>query len=230
MFLPLHDQNRLVHVPRPYVNLSLIAANILIFLFYQGAGSQQAVAASSYSFGLIPVVLFDIRDLSPELQVLPDWMSVVTYSFLHGSFTHLIGNMLFLWVFGDNIEDAVGHLRYLLFYLLCAIAGGLAYASLDVNSDVPLIGASGAVSGVVAAYLMLHPRVKVWVLALGRIPLRLSAVWLLGGWIVYQIVNAVIASDSDIAWIAHIGGMASGALLIVFFRRRGVPLFDRPTF
>ncbi|MEQ8377179.1 MAG: rhomboid family intramembrane serine protease, partial [Roseibium aggregatum] len=84
MFIPLHDHNRLVHVPRPFVNLFLIAANILIFLLYQGAGSQQAVAASSYSFGLIPVVLFDIRDLSPELQMLPDWMSVVTYAFLHG--------------------------------------------------------------------------------------------------------------------------------------------------
>ncbi|MEC9403022.1 MAG: rhomboid family intramembrane serine protease [Pseudomonadota bacterium] len=227
MFIPLHDHNRLVHVPRPFVNLFLIAANILIFLLYQGAGSQQAVAASSYSFGLIPVVLFDIRDLSPELQMLPDWMSVVTYAFLHGGYMHLIGNMLFLWVFGDNVEDAMGHLRYLVFYLLCAIAGGLAYASIDVNSDVPLIGASGAVSGVVAAYLMLHPRVKVWVLALGRIPLRLSARWLLGGWILYQIVNAVIASDSDVAWIAHIGGMAAGAVLIVFFRRRGVPLFDR---
>ncbi|GAB2186500.1 rhomboid family intramembrane serine protease [Roseibium sp. LAB1] len=227
MFIPLHDHNRLVHVPRPYVNLALIAANILIFLLYQRAGAQQAVAASSYSYGLIPVVLFDIRDLSPELQMLPDWMSVVTYSFLHGSFMHLIGNMLFLWVFGDNVEDAMGHLRYLVFYLLCAAAGGIAYASIDVNSDVPLIGASGAVSGVVAAYLMLHPRVKVWVLALGRIPLRLSAIWLLGGWILYQIVNAAIASDSDIAWIAHIGGMAAGALLILFFRRRGVPLFDR---
>lgn len=227
MFIPLHDHNRLVHVPRPYVNLALIAANILIFLLYQRAGAQQAVAASSYSYGLIPVVLFDIRDLSPELQMLPDWMSVVTYSFLHGSFMHLIGNMLFLWVFGDNVEDAMGHLRYLVFYLLCAAAGGIAYASIDVNSDVPLIGASGAVSGVVAAYLMLHPRVKVWVLALGRIPVRLSAIWLLGGWILYQIVNAAIASDSDIAWIAHIGGMAAGALLILFFRRRGVPLFDR---
>ncbi len=227
MFIPLHDHNRLVHVPRPFVNLFLIAANILIFLLYQGAGSQLAVAASSYSFGLIPVVLFDIRDLSPELQMLPDWMSVVTYAFLHGGYMHLIGNMLFLWVFGDNVEDAMGHLRYLVFYLLCAMAGGLAYASIDVNSDVPLIGASGAVSGVVAAYLMLHPRVKVWVLALGRIPLRLSAGWLLGGWILYQIVNALIASDSDVAWIAHIGGMAAGAVLIVFFRRRGVPLFDR---
>ncbi|MHA7775694.1 rhomboid family intramembrane serine protease [Roseibium sp. M-1] len=229
MFLPLHDQNRLVRVPRPYVNLALIAANVLIFLFYQQAGTEKAVAASSYSFGLIPVVLFDIRDLAPALQMQPDWMSLVTYAFLHGGFMHLIGNMLFLWVFGDNVEDAMGHLRYLIFYLLCGIAGGLAYAMVDVDSAVPLIGASGAVSGVVAAYLVLHPRVKIWVLALGRIPLRLSAMWILGAWVLYQVYNAVTAPESEVAWIAHLGGLVAGAVLIVFLRHRDVPLFDRGT-
>jgi len=227
MFLPLHDQNRLVHLPRPYVNLGLIAANILIFLFYQEAGTEMAVAASSYSFGLIPVVLFDIRDLAPHLQMQPDWMSPVSYAFLHGNFMHLIGNMLFLWVFGDNVEDAMGHLRYLIFYLLCAAAGGLAYAAVDINSEVPLIGASGAVSGVVAAYLMLHPRIKVWVLVLGRIPLRLSAAWILGAWVLYQVFNAATSPDSEVAWIAHLGGLVAGAVLIVFLRNRNVPLFDR---
>ncbi|MES0812542.1 rhomboid family intramembrane serine protease [Roseibium sp. SCPC15] len=227
MFIPLHDHNRLEHVPFPIVNLTIIALNVLIFLLFQGAGSFEAVGASSLSFGLIPVVLFDIRDLAPHLQMLPDWMSLITYAFLHGGFMHLIGNMLFLWVFGDNVEDAMGHVRYLIFYLLCAAAGGLAYAALDVNSEVPLIGASGAVSGVVAAYLMLHPRVKVWVLAFGRIPLRLSAQWLLGAWVVYQVVNAVLSEDSQVAWIAHVGGLVAGAVLVVFFRRRGVTLFDR---
>ncbi len=227
MFIPLYDHNRLSHVPRPYVNLSIIAVNVLVFLLFQRAGSEEAIAASSYSFGLIPVVFFDLRDLAPQLQYLPEWTSIVTYAFLHGSFMHLIGNMLFLWVFGDNVEDAMGHVRYLIFYLLCAAAGGFAYAILDVNSDVPLIGASGAVAGVVAAYLMLHPRVKVWVLVLGRVPLRLSARWVLGAWVVYQIVNAVIAGDSQVAWIAHVGGLAAGALLVLVLRRRGVPLFDR---
>ncbi|MCK7614448.1 rhomboid family intramembrane serine protease [Roseibium sediminicola] len=227
MFLPLHDQNRLVHVPLPFVNLGIIAVTVLIFLVYQGAGSQSAVGTSSYSFGLIPVVFFDHRDLAPQLQVLPDWMSVVTYAFLHGGFMHLIGNMLFLWVFGDNVEDAMGHVRYLAFYLICGAVGGFAYAAMDQNSEVPLIGASGAVSGVVAAYLMLHPRVKVWVLVLGRIPLRLSAVWLLGAWILYQVFNAVTVSDSQVAWIAHIGGLIAGALLVLVLRRPGVPLFDR---
>lgn len=227
MFIPIHDHNRLEHVPRPYVNLAIITLNVLVFLVFQEAGEQQAVGASSISFGLIPVVLFDIRDLAPQFQMLPDWMSLITYAFLHGNFMHLIGNMLFLWVFGDNVEDAMGHFRYLVFYLLCAVAAGLAYALLDWNSELPLIGASGAVSGVVGAYLMLHPRVKVWVLAFGRVPLRLTAQWLLGAWVIFQIVNAIIAPDSQVAWIAHVGGLVAGAVLVVVFRRKGVPLFDR---
>lgn len=226
MFIPLYDHNRLIHVPRPYVNLTIIALNVLVFLIYQRAGSTRAVAGT-YSFGVIPVVLFDIRDLPSQLQMLPDWMSLVTYAFLHGDFMHLIGNMLFLWVFGDNVEDALGHLRYLVFYLLCAVAGGLAYAALDINSQTPLIGASGAVSGVVAAYLMLHPRVKVWVLVFGRIPLRLRASWVLGAWIVYQIYNALAAANSQVAWVSHLGGLAAGAVLVIFLKRKGVPLFER---
>lgn len=227
MFLPLHDHNRLVHVPRPYVNLSIIAANVIIYMVFQGAGEEQAIGASSYSFGLIPAVFFEMRELAEPLRMQPDWLSLVTYCFLHGGFMHLLGNMLFLWVFGDNVEDAMGHTRYLIFYLACAGVAGLAYAVMDVRSEVPLIGASGAVSGVVAAYLMLHPRVKVWVLFLGRIPLRLTAFWLLGAWVLYQIFNAVTAADSNVAWIAHVGGLAAGAFLVLFFRRRGVLLFDR---
>ncbi|POF32852.1 rhomboid family intramembrane serine protease [Roseibium marinum] len=227
MFIPLYDHNRRVHIPHPYVNLTIIGANVLIFLFYQGAGDQQAVGASSYSFGLIPAVFFDIRDLAPQLQMLPEWMSIVTYAFLHGGYMHLIGNMLFLWVFGDNVEDAMGHVRYLAFYLICAAAGGYAYAILDMNSEVPLVGASGAVSGVVAAYLMLHPRVKIWVLALGRIPLRLTANWLLGAWILYQVVNAFVVEGGQVAFVAHVGGLIAGAVLVVVFRRKGVRLFDR---
>ncbi|MEP3045360.1 MAG: rhomboid family intramembrane serine protease [Roseibium sp.] len=227
MFLPLHDHNRLDHVPRPYVNLALIAANVLVFFFVQGGGIQQSMIGSSYSYGLVPAVFFDIRDLEPHLQILPEWAGIITYAFLHGDFMHLLGNMLFLWVFGDNVEDAMGHFRYLVFYLICAAAGGYAYAVLDASSEVPLVGASGAVSGVVAAYLMLHPRVKIWVLAFGRFPLRLSAKWVLGAWVVFQFVNFGLAGDSQVAWIAHIGGMVAGAVLILFFRRKGVLLFDR---
>ncbi|WP_106754496.1 rhomboid family intramembrane serine protease [Pannonibacter carbonis] len=227
MFIPLHDHNPLRHVLRPYVTWGLILANVLAFVVLQGAGLGEAVEAGAFSFGLIPSVLFDIRDLSPELIVVPEQATLVTYSFLHADIWHLGGNMLFLWVFGDNVEDALGHVKFLLFYLLSAAAGGLAYALLSPNSDMPLIGASGAVSGIVAAYVMLHPRVRVWVLVLGRIPLPIPALWALGAWIGLQFFNLVTDGDSQVAWSAHVGGIVAGAVLVMVLRRRGVPLFDK---
>ena len=168
-----------------------------------------------------------MKDLTPDLQAVPDAATLVTYAFLHGDWMHLIGNMLFLWVFGDNVEDAMGHVRYLVFYLACAAGAGFAYAITSFGSDAPLIGASGATAGIIVAYLMLHPHVKIWILALGRIPLRLSARWVLGAWIVLQVYNVVVDQDSNVAWSAHIGGLITGAILVLFLRRRGVPLFDK---
>lgn len=228
MFIPLYDHNPLRHVQRQFVTWGLIGLNVAVFVLVQAGGlSEPVLQASSLSYGLVPAVLFDIRDLAPHLAVLPDGASLVTYAFLHGSWMHLAGNMLFLWVFGDNVEDAMGHLRFLLFYLLCAALAGLAHAVLEPGSVIPLIGASGAVAGVIGAYLMLHPRVRVWVLALGRLPLRLPAAWVLLAWIAFQLVMAFGGGDEAIAWWAHLGGAAAGAVLVVPLRRRGVPLFDR---
>lgn len=227
MFFPLHDHNGWKHVVRPVVTWALIVSNVLAYLVIQGAGLGEAINASAYSYGLIPSVLFDQKDLPLDLQVFPDSVSIVSYAFMHGDLMHLFGNMLFLWVFGDNVEDAMGHIRYLIFYLLCAAAGGVAYALTNFGSDSPLVGASGAVSGIVAAYLILHPKVKVWILALGRIPLRLSAQWALGGWVLFQVFNAALGDDGPVAWSAHIGGLMAGAVLVVFLRRPGVPLFDK---
>jgi len=227
MFIPLHDHNNIAHISRPFVNWALIAANFAVFIVVQRAGVGDAATISDYSYGLISSVLFDVKDLTPDLQAVPDTATLITYAFLHGDWMHLIGNMLFLWVFGDNVEDAMGHVRYLVFYLACAAGAGLVYALVSYGSDVPLIGASGATAGIVAAYLMLHPHVKVWVLALGRIPLRLTARWVLGAWVLLQIVNVVIDQDGQVAWSAHIGGLVTGAFLVLFLRRRGVLLFDR---
>ena len=136
--------------------------------------------------------------------------------------------MLFLWVFGDNVEDAMGHLKFLAFYLLCGIAGGLAHAAFLPSSTLPLVGASGAIAGVIAAYLMLHPRVRVWVLAF-----RIASVadaggagaGVLGG---DAVRHGGCSSPADgVAWWAHVGGMVAGAVLVLFMRRPGVPLFDR---
>ena len=135
--------------------------------------------------------------------------------------------MLYLWIFGDNVEDAMGHVRFLVFYLLCAAFAGFAHALLEPSSIVPLIGASGAVAGVIGAYLVLHPKVRVWVLALGRVPLRLPAWLLLAGWIAFQVFMALGGGDRQVAWWAHVAGAIAGAVLVVPMRRRGVPLLDR---
>lgn len=227
MFIPLHDHNNIKHIRQPFVNWALIAANVFVFVVVQHTGVGTAANVASYSYGLISSVFFDIKDLGPELQAIPESATIISYAFLHGDWMHLIGNMLFLWVFGDNVEDAMGHVRYLIFYLACAAAAGLAYALTTYGSDVPLIGASGATSGVVAAYLLLHPKVKIWVLALGRFPLRLSAQWVLGAWVLFQIFNAVVTQESNVAFSAHLGGLFAGAILILFMRRRGVPLLDK---
>jgi len=157
----------------------------------------------------------------------PEGATYVTYAFLHADIWHLGTNMLFLWVFGDNVEDAMGHLRFLVFYLLCAAAGALAHGLLDPRSEAPLIGASGAVAGVVAAYLLLHPRVRLWVLVLGRIPLPLPAFVPLTLWIVYQLYMLVFDAQGEVSWAAHIGGIVAGFALIALMKRRTVPLLDR---
>jgi membrane associated rhomboid family serine protease len=135
--------------------------------------------------------------------------------------------MLFLWVFGDNVEDALGHVRYLIFYLLCAVGGAFFHGLVAPDSQAPLIGASGAIAGVVAAYLILHPRVKIWILAFGRIPLRIPAYIALALWIALQFVMFAAGGEDQISWACHIGGIISGALLVLVLKRSDVPLMDR---
>ncbi|ESR24174.1 rhomboid family intramembrane serine protease [Lutibaculum baratangense] len=226
MFIPISDDNPLRHLPFQYVTVSLIAVMTAIHAFV-ALGAPGSVEVAAVSFGVIPAVFNDYQMLPAEYVVVPENLTLLTYQFFHGDWLHLLGNMLFLWVFGDNVEDAMGHLRFLAFYLLCGIGAGLAHAVLFPDSVAPLIGASGAAAGVIAAYLMLHPRVKVWILVLWRVPLRLSAMYVLGFWVAWQLVMAAGAVDEGVAWWAHVGGMLTGAALVPFFRRRGVPLFDR---
>ena len=130
-------------------------------------------------------------------------------------------------MFGDNIEDAMGHFRFLLFYLLCAMGAAAAHMLANWASPIPLIGASGATAGIIAAYLLLHPKVKVWVLFLGRIPLRIPALYCLGAWILLQIFNSITNVEDGVAWWAHLGGAMAGAALIPLMKRKSVPLFDQ---
>ena len=224
MFVPLHDGNALEHIPRPFVNWALVATGVVVHALVTLGPSGDAAAAAA--LGIVPSAVHGPHALAAGPGIVPPAGTLVTYAFLHGSWMHLLGNMLFLWVFGDNIEDAVGHGRYLLFFVLCAAGAGLFHVFMHPGSTTPLIGASGAVAGVVGAYLLLHPRVKVWVLLLKGVPMRLSAAWVLGFWVLLQLCSAFIDTGNRISWWAHVGGIVVGMVLIVFMRRRGVPLLD----
>jgi rhomboid family protein len=149
-------------------------------------------------------------------------LTLITYQFLHGGWWHLIANMAFLWVFADNVEDAFGHFGFLIFYLLCGIAAGMLHTLVDPHSGAPLIGASGAVSGVLASYMLLYPRARVWILLFLRIPLPIPAVWALGGWFALQLVSAFISTEDSnlVAWWSHIGGFLTGLVLTFVLRSR----------
>jgi membrane associated rhomboid family serine protease len=229
MFVPVWDENPLRSIKFQFVTVSLIVANVVVLLL-QASGMPEAVIAS---FAVVPRELLQASAAGAAIPAgdalpVPERFTLLTYMFFHGDIIHLASNMLFLWVFGDNIEDDLGHFRFLIFYLLCGIFAGLAHAWMQPGSDVPLIGASGAVAGVIAGYLILHPRVRVWVLALKFLPLRLNAMFVLGLWILIQIAMVLMPrTDAPIAWWAHIGGLVAGAVLVVLFRRPGVPLFDK---
>jgi membrane associated rhomboid family serine protease len=227
MFLPLHDGVPLRHLTAPIATRALIGACIAGYVVVAFGllpiGEQWIVAG----FGLIPAVLFGTEALPEGLPFVPTPMTLVTSLFLHGSLLHLLGNMLFLWVFGDNVEDAMGHLRFVAFFLLSGASAGLAHAWLDPESMRPLIGASGAVAGVVAAYLILYPRVKVWGLFLKGIPLQVPAAWAIGFWILLQIAAAFLGGDDGVGWFAHLGGLAAGAALTPLLRRRYDPVLAR---
>lgn len=175
-------------------------------------------------------MLFGSRTLPAELEQIPAWLTLVTSMFLHDGWMHLIFNMLFLWVFGDNIEDAMGHLRFLFFYVLCGVIGTALHAVAAPGSTVPLVGASGAISGVLGAYLVLHPKSRLLVLFMTIIPLRLPAVLVLLFWIGSQFFSlsqvGIGTEQGGTAWLAHIGGFAAGMILVIPFRRKNVPLFD----
>lgn len=232
MFVPLWDLNPVKRIRFPFVTAALVAANTLIYFFFQTAVSDNILV----SLAVVPNELLQqgfmsrpVANVPADLLAFPEGLTLISYMFLHGNFPHLLWNMVFLWVFGDNIEDAMGHLRFLFFYLICGIFAGVAHAALSPTSNVPLVGASGAIAGVIAAYLMLHPNVRLWVLVLFRLPLRVSAGFAIVVWIALQIYSVFAGVQDNTAWWAHIGGLVAGAVLILFMRKPGVPLFDRAT-
>jgi membrane associated rhomboid family serine protease len=219
VFVPLHDNTPLKVIRFQFVTLAIIVGNVVIFLMTGAFQSDLFLANVATSFGVVPS---DITLGVPQSPI-PEPLTFVTYMFLHAGWIHLISNMLFLWVFADNVEDAFGYFAFTLFYLLCGIAGALAHVMMTPDSPAPLIGASGAVSGIIGAYVLLYPKARIWILLFYRIPLRISAIWVLGGWFLLQVFSVLTAgtgSDVQVAWWAHIGGFFAGLVITLILRSR----------
>lgn len=227
MLIPIHDANALRHITTPVVTRCLIALNILVWLVMLPASSAKFADMLVVVFGFIPALVTHQAVLPPDLQFVPPEVTFVTYSFLHGGVTHIGINMVFLWIFGDNVEDALGHVRFLIFYLACAAAGAALHLVLSGQPEAPLIGASGAISGVVIAYALLHPHVRLWVLVFFGIPVPLPAFIPLAFWVGQQFFELVTGYGDSVSFAAHVGGIVAGGLLVLVMRRPGVPLFGR---
>ncbi|MDT7689168.1 MAG: hypothetical protein QOE46_1927 [Acidobacteriota bacterium] len=243
MIFPIGDDNS-GRVTTPYVNYLLIAANVLVFALFQGLGSNDRF---TYAWATVPGEIVTGRDITtrdrevevaptgqrvqiPGLQPTPGsvYLTLLTSMFMHGGFMHLFGNMLFLWIFGDNLEDRVGHARYLIFYLVCGIIASLSHVFSTVALSgggpgllVPSLGASGAISGVLGGYILLFPRNKVRVIIL-RIFTTVPAYVALGLWFLFQFVSGIGilgrgAQEGGVAYAAHIGGFIAGLLLVKVF-------------
>jgi membrane associated rhomboid family serine protease len=226
MLLPIYDRNPLRIIPFQFMTVSLILVSTLLLLWEIGL-SGRMLDRAILVYGTIPSVLVGPDRLDPALAPIYPPLTLFTSIFLHGGWWHLIGNMLFLWVFGDNIEDSMGHWRFLFFYLVCGAAAGLVQAVMTPDVQQPTIGASGAVAGVLGAYMVLHPRVKILVLAFNWLPLSIPAYLMLVLWFGLQFFNGWLDVGGPVAWWAHVGGFVAGAILVVPLRDKRVPLFDR---
>ncbi len=218
VFTPIWDHNPLKWPTPPYVMWALVIINFAVF-FFQVSGGQ--IDQADHFAGLIPAA-FSGGGIPGTL---PGPVTLITSMFLHANFMHVFGNMLYLFVFGDDIEEVLGHWRFLGFYLACGVVGGLLFVLVDPNSTTELIGASGAVAGVISAYLLFRPCAKIWCL-LGLIPLHIRAYWIIGSWAIVQVVEATTGVQDGVAYWAHVGGLIAGAVLFVVMRPAGVKLFD----
>jgi membrane associated rhomboid family serine protease len=221
MVMPIYDDNPFAQPVKPLVTWCLIAANLAIFIYEMGA-SQLALDRVIDTFSLTPATL--TGDL-PARGWVPAFMTLLTYQFFHADFAHFLGNMIFLWVFGDDVERALGRWRFLAFYLLVGAVGGTIYVATDRHSTIELIGASGSIAGVIIGYVMLRPCAKITVL-LGIIPLRIGAYWVIGLFVLIQLLNLGSVSKSEVAYWCHFGGMLAGAILFPLMKPPGIKLFQ----
>ncbi|MDF0643029.1 MAG: rhomboid family intramembrane serine protease [Nitrospira sp.] len=221
--IPLHDDNPIDSTP--IITVVLIVSCMLVFL-YQTSLPGEPGERFVFEFGAIPAIVFGTGPVSAV--VIPPYATLVTSMFLHGGWMHLIGNMLYLWIFGNNVEDVMGHIRFILFYLICGVLAALSHALTDPSSTVPMVGASGAISGVLGAYVLLFPRAHVLVFIPGIGTARVAAGVVLGMWFATQLLSGGMSAGSPgggVAFFAHIGGFVAGMLLIGLFKRADVPFF-----
>lgn len=224
--IPLHDDNPTERFP--FVTILFIVLCIAVFL-YQNSLPENLGGIFVFQYGAIPAVVFGSGSLPEEAAAaIPVGLTLVTSMFLHGGWMHLLGNMLYLWIFGNNIEDVMGHAKYAVFYVLCGVLAALSHALTDPGSQIPMVGASGAISAVLGAYLLLFPRAHVLVLLPGVGMTRVAAGIVLGMWFVTQLVSggmSVGAAGGGVAFFAHIGGFVAGMALVGLFKRPEVPFF-----
>jgi membrane associated rhomboid family serine protease len=234
---PISDENERGHGPA-YVSLAFIAINIAVFLLLQGAGASTEGMRFTYGFSAVPYEITNNVDLvEPEPITVqgetfeiphepgpsPIWLTLLTSMFMHGGWLHLAGNMLFLWIFGDNVEHRIGHIPFLLFYLGSGIVAAFAQILVDTDSLIPVLGASGAISGVLGAYLVMFPANRVLVF-LFRFVVWVPAIVAIGMWAVFQFINGIGAfalaeeTAGGVAYMAHIGGFVAGLVAGVVFR------------
>jgi membrane associated rhomboid family serine protease len=220
--IPLRDE--LPFRSKPYLTVSLIAVNILVFLYQMSLGLD-GMRTFVAGLGAIPAVITGQPGVS-IVQPVPAYLTMITSMFLHGGLMHLGGNMLFLWIFGNNVEDVMGRGRFLIFYLVCGVAAALGHIILQPASQVPMVGASGAISGVLGAYLIMFPRSRIvtllfffFVIQVVKVP----ALFFLGFWIILQFISGTLSlgmqGQGGVAWFAHVGGFLAGVTLVFPFRR-----------
>ena len=236
---PIRDDNPQLRIP--IATYAIIAANVVVWVFVQGLGSNPALVESICQLGLIPGELLGTVPAGTQFPLGPGavcrlggggtWYTLFSSMFMHGGWMHIIGNLWFLWIFGGNVEDSMGPVRFVVFYLLCGVAAAAAQVMTNTESIVPMVGASGAIGGVMGAYILLYPRVNVHMLFIFGFYITtfaIPAVFMLGYWFLVQVLSGVAslgASGGGVAFWAHVGGFTAGGLLVLFFKDRR--LLDR---
>lgn len=219
MVFPIGDDDSRMRIT-PIVTFALIAINVIVFLIELTQGNIETFFRT---WSVIPLEYSQGADLAPTHPG-PFWITTLTSMFMHGGWMHLIGNMVFLWVFGDNVEEAMGALKFLVFYLTCGILAAAAQIFMDASSEIPSLGASGAISGVLGAYIVLFPKQRVRVLV-GRAVTQMPALAVIGLWIVLQFINGIgqlaqTEQTGGVAYAAHVGGFVAGIALVWLFKNR----------